>query len=515
MAKAPETTGNARAAVGELADDALLQRIATRDREAFQELYRRHESAAYALAWHIARHRELAAEAVQEALLRVWTSAAQYESGNARAWVLRIVAREAIRCCRQRHRRRREQESEDGVPGEAADAHAASPGEGAERHELLGALREHLGLLTPVHRQVLALYYGGGLSQREIAEALETTQQTVSNKLEDALQRLRKGLAEAGVAAALPLLEGGGLGEALSGGVEPPAELGATVLRHLGSAARTSARTAAKAGAATVWWLCAALTAGGAAAVWLLNPSEPPHAPAEAAETQSVSPDEASPKEAAYPSLPVSWDFTKSPAGPEFRVFSGRWFWAHDEFVNTNVMAAPMEPGLMGVLLPVKLPKAPFRVRIRHTAMLTGQATNGVRWTDSGGMVPYTKYHFKNNLNAPIDEFMYHDYYFFDRFFIHARDDIFYRVGVYETPYPAESLAFVAGNMVAASIEVREISIALWPTNVRKIASDPMAFVKTMKCEIGQVNRYHIMQPFYAPETKPAIIKRTDVPAKP
>lgn len=178
-------------------------------------------------------------------------------------------------------------------------------------------------------------------------------------------------------------------------------------------------------------------------------------------------------------------------------------------------MASPMAPGLMGVLLPVKLPHKPFRVRLRHTAMLTGQATNGVRWTDAGGMIPYVKYHFKNNLSAPIDEFMYHDYYFFDRYFIHARDDIFYRVGVYEKPYPAESLAFVAGNMVVASIEVREIPVTDWPANVRKIAEDPMAFVKTVECEIGEVNRYHIMQPFYAPETKLETIKRSDAPAKP
>src|SRR5262245_40610294 len=76
-----------------------------RDRDAFETLYRRHEQAAYALAFHITRHREEAQEAVQEALVRAWSAAPSFRAeGSVRGWLLRIVARESLRRIRDRRK---------------------------------------------------------------------------------------------------------------------------------------------------------------------------------------------------------------------------------------------------------------------------------------------------------------------------------------------------------------------------------------------------------------------------
>jgi len=81
-----------------ISDEELLVRIATqRDRDAFDELFQRHQQAAFSLAQTITGCRHLAEEAAQEALLKLWTSASLYRGdGAVRAWLLKIVARQSI-----------------------------------------------------------------------------------------------------------------------------------------------------------------------------------------------------------------------------------------------------------------------------------------------------------------------------------------------------------------------------------------------------------------------------------
>src|SRR5579862_7406245 len=80
---------------GDERDDAqLLAAIAqSRDQLAFDELLRRYERDAYNVAHHITGRRDSAEEVVQDAMMRVWTSAGSYRGeGVVRAWLLRIVA---------------------------------------------------------------------------------------------------------------------------------------------------------------------------------------------------------------------------------------------------------------------------------------------------------------------------------------------------------------------------------------------------------------------------------------
>ncbi|MCK6473703.1 MAG: hypothetical protein L6R28_18420 [Planctomycetes bacterium] len=80
-------------------DLRLLKAIAERrDRAAFRRFYERYERTAYNLAYHLTSDQDRAAEAVQSGMVCVWTSAASIPPGsNARAWLLRIVARESLR----------------------------------------------------------------------------------------------------------------------------------------------------------------------------------------------------------------------------------------------------------------------------------------------------------------------------------------------------------------------------------------------------------------------------------
>ena len=86
-------------------DLALLENIAQRrDRASFAELFSRYEKRAYALALHLTRNRELAQDAVQDAMLDIWLHASTYRPGNEAGWILRIVANKSLMLTRRNKR---------------------------------------------------------------------------------------------------------------------------------------------------------------------------------------------------------------------------------------------------------------------------------------------------------------------------------------------------------------------------------------------------------------------------
>lgn len=208
-------------------DAEWLQAVATRrDRGSFDQLFARHERAAYSLALHITNHPEAAEETVQEAMLKVWTSASSFRAeGTVRSWLLRIVARESIKALKSARRNK---------PMELNDIDVASNDapitDDAAAAELSAALRDRMQALPPLERQLMGLHYGGGLTQQEISEALSIPQQTISYRLGEALKGLRASLKTAGFAAAVPLLESGKLGDVLCSGAKIPPGLRGRVL---------------------------------------------------------------------------------------------------------------------------------------------------------------------------------------------------------------------------------------------------------------------------------------------
>jgi RNA polymerase sigma-70 factor, ECF subfamily len=233
------------------ADDAhLLSLIAhQRDAAAFDDLFKRHEKAAFSLAYHLTGKREAAEETVQEAMLKVWTAAGSYRGeGNVRSWLLKIVAREGIKTIKQVRRKQKEmtreavRETRHSEPADAAYAEMAS------------AVRQKLNSLPELERQLLSLHFGGGLTQQEIGEAMAMPQQTVSYKITETLKRLRGALSSAGFAAALPLIETRGLADVLCSGMTAPPGLHAKVMASAqlsGKAASAVARSTRRMARAT------------------------------------------------------------------------------------------------------------------------------------------------------------------------------------------------------------------------------------------------------------------------
>jgi RNA polymerase sigma-70 factor, ECF subfamily len=175
-----------------LSDEALVALVARSDESALAELYDRVGGVAYGLAYRILRDESLAEDAVQEAFLGLWRSAASFvpERAKASTWLLTLVHRRAVDLVRREERRRTEplEDAPEPAIGSAEDSAWLR----LERERVQGALRQ----LPDQQREAIELAYYGGFTQSELAERLGQPLGTIKSRMFSGLSRLRELLDE-------------------------------------------------------------------------------------------------------------------------------------------------------------------------------------------------------------------------------------------------------------------------------------------------------------------------------
>jgi RNA polymerase sigma factor (sigma-70 family) len=177
-----------------LSDEALVALVARADDSALAELYDRFGHVAYGLALRVVRDPALAEDAVQEAFLAVWRSAARFvpERAKARTWILTLVHRRAVDVVRREEPRRTE-------PLEAAPQPSANLTEDEAWLRLQRTrVQEALRMLPDQQREALELAYFGGFTQSELADRLGEPLGTIKSRMFTGLARLRELLADTG-----------------------------------------------------------------------------------------------------------------------------------------------------------------------------------------------------------------------------------------------------------------------------------------------------------------------------
>ncbi len=171
-------------------DEELLVRIADRDHDAYELLYRRYARTVLGLALRRLGDRGRAEDAVQETFAAVWRSARSYkpDRGRCAPWLF-AVARNAI-SDRGRARNEPAMEAPDEPSGEAG------PDERAEQGWLSWRVHRALEDLPEHERSLIELAYWGGLSQSEISDRLGIPLGTVKTRTRSALSRLADALGE-------------------------------------------------------------------------------------------------------------------------------------------------------------------------------------------------------------------------------------------------------------------------------------------------------------------------------
>ena len=167
-----------------------MERLATGDLGALDDLYEHYGVMAFSIAFRITGDRTAAEDVVQEAFLGAWRNAARYVDtrGSVRTWLLSIVHHRAIDAVR---RRRPTTE----LPGMEASLPAALtlPDAWAEVERRLDrdTVLAALSAISAVQREAIELAYFGGLSQTEIAERTGVPLGTVKGRLRLGLAGLR------------------------------------------------------------------------------------------------------------------------------------------------------------------------------------------------------------------------------------------------------------------------------------------------------------------------------------
>ena len=150
-----------------------------------------YQGIAFRTAYVIARNAADAEEAAQDGFVKAWRALGRFREGAPfRPWLLQIVANEARNRVRSAGRRAglalraaTEESSGDAAPSPEALLLSAE-----RRAGLLAAVNE----LPEEQRTVVSLRYFLGLSEQEVAEALDVPLGTVKSRSARALERLRE-----------------------------------------------------------------------------------------------------------------------------------------------------------------------------------------------------------------------------------------------------------------------------------------------------------------------------------
>lgn len=462
-------------------DEALMRAVAERrDRGAYACLVERHQRAAYNLARHLTDSAEAAEDVLQEALLRAWASADTFrQDGSARGWLLRIVAREAFRANRRgRAERQRIERRQAREPAREEGPETMTP----ESDEQLAALHETLRALPEQQRAMLALYFGAELSQEEIGKHFNMPQKTVSRRITEILETLRGRLAQAGLAAAAPLLAADKLGAALLDGEAPPAGLFERIganLAHAGASA--SVKAAAAKGAFAAWWLWAAgaavLAAGAAVAFSGALPQAKSEAPAATpAQQNAPAPTQGISK--------MAFLFKDGlPSGPEGvdQIGGGKISFGMLPETGRKGMGLPVEEDAH-FLIRRKAFEGPLKTTILVHSLKKGPSSIGYVFTDGKDAAATIPYFRTDKPQLPSGEVLY-EFYFVDGYGISMAYGNVFSIAKLERLPGDDYISFGGKNLVVLEVIVQTIAREDLPEAARGAAAycasrEPVVFDK-------------------------------------
>lgn len=157
--------------VCELTDETLMYRIQKGDQQAFQYLVKKYVSALHAFARRIMNNSHEAEDIVQEAFLRAWHHAAQWQAGRAKlsTWLHSIV----YHLCIDNHRKNKLNtvHLDEGIDDDE-NSEIPAAADNLLKEELSEQVELALQKLPERQRTAIALCYYQGLSNLEAAEIL-------------------------------------------------------------------------------------------------------------------------------------------------------------------------------------------------------------------------------------------------------------------------------------------------------------------------------------------------------
>lgn len=170
-------------------ESALVAAVAKGEAAAFRQLLERHLAGVTAIARRMLRDDAEAEDVAQEAFLRLWRTGSSLDigAGGVRPWLRRVVSN----LCIDRIRGASRQTVTDEVPEQAEEAGQLK---GMEKAELGSRVDHALKALPERQRMALTLFHFEGMSQNEVAAAMEISAEAVESLLSRARRALKASL---------------------------------------------------------------------------------------------------------------------------------------------------------------------------------------------------------------------------------------------------------------------------------------------------------------------------------
>jgi RNA polymerase sigma-70 factor (ECF subfamily) len=178
----------------------LIRRILSGERQLFHELIRPYERGAFILSYSILRNREDAEEAVQQAMLNIFSRLSQLDDVERfKQWAMRVVENEA-----KMQRRKRRQHLYESIEGSDPDPAQEKPfrprqfadwrelpSDVVEQAEVRKAIWKALGELPDIYREVFVLRDIQHLDVAETSQLLGIGESAVKTRLHRARLMMR------------------------------------------------------------------------------------------------------------------------------------------------------------------------------------------------------------------------------------------------------------------------------------------------------------------------------------
>lgn len=169
----------------------LIDRAKNGDLAAFETLIDRYQSKVYNLAYKILCNYDDAADAAQDALVKIYKNINSFQGKSQfSTWIYRIT----YNVCLDRIRQRKNvfnDELDEAIPDSGLTPHAT-----AEKNERIDKIYEAINTLSVEHRTAVVMRDVNGHSYEEISQILGCSVGTVKSRINRGRERLKKILSD-------------------------------------------------------------------------------------------------------------------------------------------------------------------------------------------------------------------------------------------------------------------------------------------------------------------------------
>lgn len=173
---------------------AWIEQALQGDQEAFGQLVRAYERPVYNLTYRMLGDSAAAEDAAQETFLRAYTKLATYQPGRKFVnWLLSIASHHCIDILRRKSRA--PQLSLEGpLPPQWLASDSPKPDQVVDKKQRRELVRRVLETLPADYRVAVVLRYWYGLSYRDIAATMDTTESAIKSRLHRARRMMAQDL---------------------------------------------------------------------------------------------------------------------------------------------------------------------------------------------------------------------------------------------------------------------------------------------------------------------------------